>query len=74
MILSYGQSMINIIKRDGVVDKICSEIALCSEKDYVMMRTKGRIRREVGVNKRCTWGPIYFCANEAQATECKVRS
>lgn len=47
MVMIYGQSMINIIKEDGAVDRICSEIALCSANDALIKIAKKRIGQEV---------------------------
>lgn len=74
MIEIYQQSIINIIESHGDVKKICTKIALCSDNDYLAMSSlsPARIRRSYTIHKRCTWGQIYWCLNEENATECKA--
>ncbi|XP_033224393.1 prosaposin [Belonocnema kinseyi] len=71
----YEQSIINILKKNGDPQKICSKIALCSSNDYlVMSESNHRVRRSqenIGM-KKCTWGPSFWCADDINARECKT--
>lgn len=75
LINSYGQSIINIVKKRENIYKICSKIGLCAPNDYSMVSLENsRIKRSYEKNriKHCTWGPVYWCSTNETARECKA--
>lgn len=68
MIDAYGDSFFHLVTSLSNPKSVCHKVGLCSSED-----SRPRQSREVLVGaNRCTWGPSYWCANAANANECKV--
>ncbi|XP_076766761.1 prosaposin [Xylocopa sonorina] len=75
LIHSYGQSIINLIKKRENINKICGKLGLCPLYDYSSVSLESsRIKRSYEKNsiKHCTWGPAYWCSTNETARECKA--
>ncbi|CAK9829953.1 PSAP [Anthophora retusa] len=75
IINSYGQSIINLVKRRENIHKICSKVSLCAPEDYstVSLESSRNKRSYEKIRiKQCTWGPVYWCSSNEAAHECKA--
>uniref|UniRef100_A0A182W5X7 Saposin n=1 Tax=Anopheles minimus TaxID=112268 RepID=A0A182W5X7_9DIPT len=86
----YGVSMIQQLKRSIERDQVCANIDMCSatplslpefasgeraidESEEVEEHVEKKDAMLVGLNE-CSWGPSYWCKDEASAAQCKSTS
>ncbi|KAG5877456.1 hypothetical protein JTB14_026510 [Gonioctena quinquepunctata] len=68
IIEGYGDELIELIIQHEGPKKVCREIMLCSSRTE-----DGATQIPLGVH-HCTYGPSYWCQNEANADECNAKS